>query len=295
MPTCMHRPLAGANPRRRGAPPGRNPAHGRRGAGPGAVGAGDQPKRSPSEPPIRGIGALAVGAGRVGGGADGGGGAADADGDGSAAAAGAPRHHRPHERAAHEEGAPPSAGSHDLEIAAHPLRTTCPWACARRSWRRPLPHPSRGSGLARFARLPCFVAVKFPPDRHVRAGCRWRPRFAGWRAAGPAPAAGRQRRALDRGAPPQSLAAGRAPALTPQARAFEHVRKGLVLVEKNGLPVAIGTVLGTDGRILTALSALAGATGADVLLTRDGNHGSRQGGPQRPGQTDLAPPRAAVG
>jgi S1-C subfamily serine protease len=36
-------------------------------------------------------------------------------------------------------------------------------------------------------------------------------------------------------------------------------------VMKNGVPAAIGTVLGTDGRILTALSGLGGAEGADVL------------------------------
>jgi serine protease Do len=57
------------------------------------------------------------------------------------------------------------------------------------------------------------------------------------------------------------------PAATPQtaAQLFEHVRRGLVVLEKNGIPVAIGTVLGSDGRILTALSGLAGGDGADVL------------------------------
>ncbi len=51
---------------------------------------------------------------------------------------------------------------------------------------------------------------------------------------------------------------------TPQ-QLYEHVRRGLVVLEKNGLPVAIGTVLGTDGRIITALSGLGGGDGADVL------------------------------
>lgn len=57
--------------------------------------------------------------------------------------------------------------------------------------------------------------------------------------------------------------AARAPT-TPQ-QLYEHVRRGVVVVMKNGAPAAIGTVLGTDGRILTALSGLGGAQGADVL------------------------------
>ena len=60
-----------------------------------------------------------------------------------------------------------------------------------------------------------------------------------------------------------------APQATPAAptpqQVYERVRRGLVVVEKGGLPVAIGTVLGTDGRILTALSGLGGGDGADVL------------------------------
>jgi serine protease Do len=55
-----------------------------------------------------------------------------------------------------------------------------------------------------------------------------------------------------------------APAVpTPQAL-YEHVRRGIVAIERNGVPMAIGTVLGGDGRILTALSGLGGAEGADV-------------------------------
>jgi serine protease Do len=38
----------------------------------------------------------------------------------------------------------------------------------------------------------------------------------------------------------------------------------VVAIERNGIPVAIGTVLGGDGRILTALSGLGGGDGADV-------------------------------
>jgi serine protease Do len=45
---------------------------------------------------------------------------------------------------------------------------------------------------------------------------------------------------------------------------FEHVRRGVVALERNGVPLAIGTVLDGDGRILTSLSGLAGADTADV-------------------------------
>jgi len=59
--------------------------------------------------------------------------------------------------------------------------------------------------------------------------------------------------------------AAAAPAAPTPQQLYEHVRRGLVVLEKNGLPVAIGTVLGTDGRIITALSGLGGGDGADVL------------------------------
>jgi serine protease Do len=52
-------------------------------------------------------------------------------------------------------------------------------------------------------------------------------------------------------------------ALTPQ-QLYEHIRRGVVAVERNGIPVAVGTVLGGDGRILTVLSGLGGGEGADV-------------------------------
>jgi serine protease Do len=55
-----------------------------------------------------------------------------------------------------------------------------------------------------------------------------------------------------------------APAVQTAQQLYEHVRRGVVAIERNGVPMAIGTVLGGDGRILTALSGLGGAEGADV-------------------------------
>ena len=46
---------------------------------------------------------------------------------------------------------------------------------------------------------------------------------------------------------------------------YQHVLHGVVALERNGVPLAIGTVLSGDGRVLTALSALGGGDGADVL------------------------------
>jgi S1-C subfamily serine protease len=65
---------------------------------------------------------------------------------------------------------------------------------------------------------------------------------------------------------PAAPAAPVAPA-DPQAAAqqlYEHVMRGVVALERNGVPMAIGTVLSGDGRVLTALSGLAGGDGADV-------------------------------
>ena len=45
---------------------------------------------------------------------------------------------------------------------------------------------------------------------------------------------------------------------------YEHVLRGVVALERNGVPMAIGTVLSGDGRVLTALSGLGGGDGADV-------------------------------
>ncbi len=47
-------------------------------------------------------------------------------------------------------------------------------------------------------------------------------------------------------------------------QADDQVRRGLVVIEQHGAPIAIGTVLGRDGRVLTALSGLAGAAGVDL-------------------------------
>jgi serine protease Do len=66
------------------------------------------------------------------------------------------------------------------------------------------------------------------------------------------------------GAPAAPNAQTPAPALPTAQQLYEHVRRGVVAIERNGVPVAIGTVLGNDGRILTALSGLGGGDGADV-------------------------------
>jgi serine protease Do len=66
-------------------------------------------------------------------------------------------------------------------------------------------------------------------------------------------------------APAQGNTGPAAAAPTTPQQLYEHVRRGVVVVMKNGVPAAIGTVLGSDGRILTALSGLGGAEGADVL------------------------------
>jgi serine protease Do len=52
-------------------------------------------------------------------------------------------------------------------------------------------------------------------------------------------------------------------AVTPQ-QLYERVRRGVVAIQRNGVPAAVGTVLSGDGRVLTALSALGGSEGADV-------------------------------
>ncbi len=62
--------------------------------------------------------------------------------------------------------------------------------------------------------------------------------------------------------PPVATAAA-APQPTAQ-QLYEHVLRGVVALERNGVPMAIGTVLSGDGRVLTALSGLSGADGADV-------------------------------
>jgi hypothetical protein len=60
-------------------------------------------------------------------------------------------------------------------------------------------------------------------------------------------------------------ASGPESALTPaQQQLADHVRRGVVLLEQHGASIAIGTVLSRDGRVLTALSGLAGADDVDI-------------------------------
>ena len=92
-------------------------------------------------------------------------------------------------------------------------------------------------------------------------------------------------------AAPAGPAAAPAPAMTPQ-QIYEHVRRGLVVLEKNGLPVAIGTVLGSDGRILTALSGLGGGDGADVLYADGTTVHAKLGNSDRANDLALLVPAA---
>ncbi len=57
---------------------------------------------------------------------------------------------------------------------------------------------------------------------------------------------------------------GAAPGFASPQQLYEHVRRSVVALERNGVPLAIGTVLDGDGRILTSLSGLGGADSADV-------------------------------
>jgi serine protease Do len=68
--------------------------------------------------------------------------------------------------------------------------------------------------------------------------------------------------AVTRAAGAQPPAGANAP--TPE-QLYEHVLHGVVALERDGVPLAIGTVLGGDGRVLTSLSALGGGDGAEVL------------------------------
>jgi S1-C subfamily serine protease len=106
-----------------------------------------------------------------------------------------------------------------------------------------------------------------------------------------------------RGLPPLPGSGGEtpaAPAQAPQAtptpqQLYEHVRRGLVVLEKNGLPVAIGTVLGTDGRILTALSGLGGGDGADVLYADGTTVHAKVGQSDRGTDLALLVPQSGAG
>jgi len=92
-------------------------------------------------------------------------------------------------------------------------------------------------------------------------------------------------------AAPAAPAAGPMAGMTPQ-QIYEHVRRGLVVLEKNGMPVAIGTVLGSDGRILTALSGLAGGDGADVLYADGTTVHAKLGNSDRANDLALLVPAA---
>lgn len=55
-----------------------------------------------------------------------------------------------------------------------------------------------------------------------------------------------------------------APPAASTAQFYERVRRGVVSIERGGVPIAVGIVITGDNRILTALSALGDATGLDV-------------------------------
>jgi serine protease Do len=79
--------------------------------------------------------------------------------------------------------------------------------------------------------------------------------------AAPAAAAGNGANAAP--SPEGAVAIPPAP-VGPAAAAVERVRRGVVLIERDGRLLGFGTVLGGDGRILTSLSALGPGDGADV-------------------------------
>jgi serine protease Do len=64
-------------------------------------------------------------------------------------------------------------------------------------------------------------------------------------------------------ASPRDASAPAGAPLSPQ-QLYEHIRRGIVAIERNGVPLALGTVLDGDGRILTSWSGLNGADAADV-------------------------------
>jgi serine protease Do len=86
---------------------------------------------------------------------------------------------------------------------------------------------------------------------------------------------------------PPAVGATPAPAPLPTLQQlYEHVRKGVAVIERGGLPIAIGTVLGSDGRILTALSGLGNSDSADVLYSDGTTVHAKLGHSDR--ETDLA-------
>jgi serine protease Do len=96
----------------------------------------------------------------------------------------------------------------------------------------------------------------------------WLPALpAGKAPAGSAPGAGAAPPYEEPAVPDSEAAHATDTSLSPQPTAqqlYDHVLRGVVALERNGVPMAIGTVLSGDGRVLTALSGLSGADGADV-------------------------------
>lgn len=77
-----------------------------------------------------------------------------------------------------------------------------------------------------------------------------------------------------------------APLATVHAATTDKVRKGVVSVELGGRVAALGTVLGTDGRVLTSLTGLGAATEADVRYADNHVVHARIG--HKDAQSDLA-------
>lgn len=77
-----------------------------------------------------------------------------------------------------------------------------------------------------------------------------------------------------------------APSAASPQQLYEHIRRGVVALERNGVPLALGTVLDGDGRILTSLSGLAGADNADVRYADGSVVRAKIGGGDK--VTDLA-------
>ena len=153
-----------------------------------------------------------------------------------------------------------------------------------------------GADRALHLRRAMLRAVKYPLLASVALAVISTPALAqqplpplpGPGAAAPAsPAAAPAGPAAVPAAPPVAPMTG----LTPQ-QIYEHVRRGLVVLEKNGMPVAIGTVLGSDGRILTALSGLAGGDGADVLYADGTTVHAKLGNSDRANDLALLVPAA---
>jgi len=72
------------------------------------------------------------------------------------------------------------------------------------------------------------------------------------------------------------------------------VRRGVVLVEQHGDPIAMGTVLGRDGRVLTALSGLAGATRVDLRYADGSMATARVGRSDKASDLALLVPQSAA-